>query len=251
MGKKPVAKGSVPIHRHQEPLEPTQMASYESRYLEDIDQHILKHIGQQGDVLHEILSPTVHLDLHIIKPNEKIPYLTLITSGMSDLDMVVREGTENPDEYQLAEMITFLPPDWPIEAFAGTGSEGSENLKGWYPAGLMKYHARAVHERKYALSWYHTVANGDPAEPIEEGVGMVGFLMAPPLQLGQEGFFIPTHDGREIRLLNLVPIWPDEVVYAINKGGSALCDKLDRVENFIFDPNRKSCLKRKKIFGLF
>jgi len=241
----------VPIYRHDGPTGPIKMASYECRYLEDIERHIAKHIGEPGDVLHEILSPTVHVDIHVIKPSEKIPYLTLVTSGMSDLDMSVPEEVEPIEEYQLAEMIAFLPPEWPESSFKGIRGGGTDDPPGWYPAHWLKYYARMVHDYKTCLSWFHTSANGNPASPITDGTEMVGFLMAPPLQLGRDGLLVPTCDGRRIRLLNLVPILPDEVVYAVNQGGSALCDKLDGAENFIFNPARKSALKRKNFLGLF
>lgn len=233
------------------------MATCECRYLEDIEKHIAEYIGPYDDILHEILSPTVHVDIHVVKPNDRIPYLTLVTSGMSDLDMIVPESYEPAEDFALAEMIAFLPPDWPISSFAGSfgfgedGSKATEDPPGWYPAGWLKYYSRMPHEFKTCLTWSHTSANGDPASPIADGVGMVGFLFAPPLQLGEDGMTIKTHDNRRIRLLNLIPIWPDEIVYAVNKGGSALCERLDKAENFVFDPARRSCLKRKKLFGLF
>lgn len=251
MGEKSGDRDTVPIYRHDEPTEPIKMASYECRYLEDIERHISQFVGESENVLHEILSPTVHVDIHIIKPNENVPHLTLVTSGMSDLDMTVPEGLEPTDEYKLAELIAFLPPDWPLESLKGVLGDSEDNPPGWYVVEWLKHYARMPHEYQTFVSWFHTTANGDPASPIAEGVGMVGFLFAPALQLGPNGLFIPTHDNRQIRLLNLVPIWPDEVVYAVNKGGEALCEKLDRAENFVFDPARQSCLRRKKLFGLF
>ena len=229
----------------------TATASPEGRYLQDIQDHIEKFIGPSDSVLHEIVSPTIHVDIHIVPPTTKIPYLTLMTSGMSDKDMNVPSAAVPKADYELAEIIAFLPPDWPVEEFTSTGDDADENPSGFYPVFWMKHYARKVHEQNIAMSWFNTTANGDPAEPIEDGVGMVGFLFAPPLQLGPGGLFVPTHDNRQIRLLSLVPIWSDEVVYAINKGGESLCDRLDVAENFVFDPSRQSCLKRKKLFGLF
>ncbi len=252
MAMKSSEKGRVPIIRHNEPTDPIQMASYEARYLEDIERHLAQHIGECDTVLHEILSHTVHVDIHVIKPNEKVPYLTLVTSGMSDLEMNVPEGLDPADEYQLAELVAFLPEDWPLDGFFDDSKDGDDREPpGWYVARWLKHYARMPHEYKSFITWFHTAANGDPAESIGEGVGMVGFLFAPPLQIGQDGLFVSTHDDRRIRLMSLVPIWPDEVVYAVNEGGEALCEKLDIAENFVFDPFRQSCLKRKKFFGLF
>ncbi len=241
----------VPIYRHKAPAEPAKMASYECRYLDEIEKHIAEHIGAEGDVLHEIVSLTVHVDLHVIEPNEKLPYLTLVTSGMSDLDMTPPKSLDDQESYRLAEMIAFLPPNWPKDAFRGFVGGENEDPPGYYPAYWLKHYARMVHDYKTALSWSNTTQNGDPAMPIAEGTDMSGFLFAPALQLGPEALFISTHDNRKIRLLNLIPIHRNEMVFAINKGGEALCDKLDSVENFMFNPFRQSCIRRKKFFGLF
>jgi Suppressor of fused protein (SUFU) len=225
----------------------------EGRYLADISKHIDRHIGSVGYVLHEIVSPTVHVDVHVIAANQQLPYLTIVTSGMSDIDMVPPKGLNPAEDYKLAEIIAFLPADWPIDNLTESSGEEFEPL-GWYPIRWLKHYARMPHDRNSVLSWNVSTSNGAPASPIGGGTDMVGFLFAPAIQLGGDGLFVPTHDGRKIRLLNLVPILEDEVQLAIKKGGEALCDKLDKVENFVFDPVRKSCLSqqaRKKIFGLF
>ena len=224
----------------------------EGRYLSEIGKHIDKHLGSKSYVLHEIVSTTVHIDVHVIEPNQKLPYLTLITSGMSDLDMKVPKGAGPAEDYKLAELVAFLPADWKIPTESKEFDEFDS--QGWYPVRWLKHYARMVHEKNTALSWYSSSQNGNPASAIGENTAMVGFLFAPALQLGPEGIFVPTHDGRKIRLLNLVPILQDEIAFSAKNGGEALCDKMDKAENFVFFPARKSCLentKRKKFLGLF
>ena len=226
----------------------------QGRYLQEIGNHISNHIGSKSYVLHELVSPVVHVDVHVIEPNQQLPYLTLVTSGMSDLDMNVPKGVSSIEDHKLAEIITFLPADWPIEKFGlSDETENSEPI-GWYALRWLKHYARMVHDKKTAISWYSSSSNGNPPSSIGDETDMVGFLFAPALQLGEHGFFIPTLDGRKIRLLNMIPILPDEVDFVKKRGGEALCDKLNDAENFVFDPNRKSCLKsakRKKFLGLF
>ena len=231
-----------------------ELPELEGRYLAEIGKHINKHIGSKSFVLHEIVSPTVHIDVHVIEPNQQLPYLTLVTSGMSDLDMTVPKGLNPDEEYKLAEIIAFLPADWPVNNLNLAGSEDDSEQIGWYPVRWLKHYARFPHEKNTALSWFSSTSNGNPALPIGGDTEMVGFLFAPALQLGSEGMFVPTNDGRRIRLLNLVPIHTDEADFVMKRGGEALCDKLNQAVNFVFDPLRKSCLssvRRKKLFGLF
>jgi hypothetical protein len=41
--------------------------------IEQISNHIEAHLGEIAGVFHEIVSDTVHVDVHIVKTNRKIP----------------------------------------------------------------------------------------------------------------------------------------------------------------------------------
>ena len=117
-------------------------AKREGRYLAEIEAHIDSHIGKDRYVLHEIVSPTVHVDIHVIAPNQNFPYLTLMTSGMSDLDMTVSKGARLEEDFKLAEIIAFLPADWPIEEIQVQSNNENEEPEWWYPLRWMKHYAR-------------------------------------------------------------------------------------------------------------
>jgi Suppressor of fused protein (SUFU) len=226
----------------------------EGRYLSDIQRHIEKFVGTNSSVLHEFVSTLVHIDVHVVKPTAKLPYVTLLTSGMSDQDMNVPDAAVPKSDYELAEIVAFLPPDWPVEDFTSLTGAPDENPPGYYPIFWMKYYARKVHEQNVAMSWYSTSANGNPASPIGNDTEMTGFLLAPAILLDKDALFISTVDHRKIRLLNLVPIRSDEMSFAIKKGGMALCEKLSLPEKFVFDPKRASAVEglvRKKFLGIF
>ena len=65
------------------------------RYLETITKHVQMHFGTNSFVLHENKSSPVHVDLHVVPPTNSRPYFTLLTSGMSGLDMHVPAGLED------------------------------------------------------------------------------------------------------------------------------------------------------------
>ena len=48
---------------------------------------VQRHLGPIDKVWHEILSDTVHLDVHHLPPSPGRNYHTLVTTGMSDLPM--------------------------------------------------------------------------------------------------------------------------------------------------------------------
>ncbi len=75
-------------------IDPTSMPNVPTpiRYLPTITDHIKKYFGADFFVLHEKKSSTVHIDVHVVRPTATRPYFTLLTSGMSDLDMRVPMG---------------------------------------------------------------------------------------------------------------------------------------------------------------
>lgn len=52
----------------------------------------------------------VYVSIHAIRPTDTHPYLTLFTTGMSNVAMKVPAGQK---EWRFAELIMHLPPTWP------------------------------------------------------------------------------------------------------------------------------------------
>ena len=75
--------------------------------------HIGHHFGKQVIVLHEKVSPLVHVDVYVVQPSPDRPFFTLLTSGMSDREMCVPEGSE---ALAFLELTLGLPGDWPLRA---------------------------------------------------------------------------------------------------------------------------------------
>src|SRR5690349_21339971 len=80
--EKVVSLGGDPIFHHG------QASDWEAPSgevcLEQISDHIERHIGKIETVYHELISDTVHIDVHFVKPWGANPYTRLVTSGMSD-----------------------------------------------------------------------------------------------------------------------------------------------------------------------
>jgi hypothetical protein len=85
-----------------------------SELIESVDNHITTLIGPIEQVIHEIVSEYVHIDLYHIAPSEKHPYNTLVTSGMSEKPMLVDKDVRDRSKYRYAELTMSLPADWPI-----------------------------------------------------------------------------------------------------------------------------------------
>jgi Suppressor of fused protein (SUFU) len=199
---------------------------------EAIDRHIEEHFGSIAFVWHEIISDLVHIDVNVIEPTPSRPYYTLVTSGMSDLPMTVPDGV---DSSRFAELMICLPADWPL-----TG-EASNDERAHWPIRLLKMVARLPHEYGTWIAEWHSMPNGDPAEPYAPDTPFTGVMVAPLLECHEDARVIITEHGKRISLLALVPLHPAEMELKVSQGTDALLDALrDITVSEVFDAARPS-----------
>jgi hypothetical protein len=189
------------------------------RYLKEISGNIEKHFGRGSFVLHEEKSATAHVDLHVVPPNPDRPYFTVLTSGMSDLDMHVPPGLE---EFALAEVCLCLPSYWPL---AFDRFEWREPKHFW-PLNLLHLAATYTHKQNTWFCRGHTVGSVEDPKPIDPQVEFTGVLFLEPQSFPGGANQVETSDGRVINYLALIPLLPDEMFYAKQEGSEALAEKL-------------------------
>lgn len=199
---------------------------------EAIDWHIQHHFGPIAFVWHELVSDLVHIDVHVVEPTPERPCYTLVTSGMSDLPMAVPpEAGFSP----YAELMMGLPADWPMT------SDAFQDEEAYWPIRLLKTIARLPHEYQTWIGPWHSVPNGDPAEPFAPGTPFVGTLVAPMVNCAPEARTITLDGGKTVSLLALVPLHPAEMQLKLTRGTDALLDAFDEARvSEIFDPARPS-----------
>lgn len=192
--------------------------------------HIEEYVGDFDLVLHETVSDALHIDIHIVPADEERPFITLVTTGMSDLPMNVPEEL---DEFKYAELLICLPPDWPLTM------EAFEDEKNYWPIRWLKILARHPY---YAATWFginHTVPTG---EPVCEEIEMAGFLLAPPLFFAEEFFELEVSQEKKVYFYQVLPIHQDEMDLKIAQGADTLWEKLEEhleIEDLI-NPHRLS-----------
>lgn len=203
-----------------------------------IEDHISKHIGEPGEVFHEILSHLVHIDVHIVKPSRDFPFLLLVTSGMSDHPMTVPQGAE---EFRYAELCMMLPPDWPID-----------KPEYFWPIKVLKTFARFPHEYDTFLTWEHSIG-GAPEDPmLADGIDFNGLILIPPYELPHEFAVLQLPNGESIKFCQILLLYPEEMAYKRKKGFEALMDLFDKNEiGTMTDPDRPNIAPKRRFFGLF
>lgn len=209
-----------------------------------ISSHIEGTIGPVSSVLHEIISPLVHVDLHIVAPGKDRHFWLIVTSGMSEQPQRVPAGD---DEFKHVELCAMIPADWPGK------SDLSEDPRFAWAASAMKMIARYPHATGAFVGYGHTLdfalhakTGGMPDSPF------TGALLYEPRGVNPT-FRTLLLDDRRILFLQLVPLFPDEVEYKLKKGSKALSDRVKRFDApahdlFKFDRPKMARLHR---FGLF
>ncbi|MBS0189710.1 MAG: suppressor of fused domain protein [Phycisphaerales bacterium] len=212
-----------------------------SGFMEEICEHFGRHYGRSEIVLHEIVSDDLHIDVFPIPPSEGCPFWTLHTTGMSEIAMEVppevAEGDDDLAALQYAEMMIHLPPDWPV-----LEKDPEKARETYWPIGWLKRAARLPHEMATWLGVGHTVQFSEPEEEIESG-GFAGMLVLPPL--GPEGAErARLSDGRIVNVLMILPLYRDELDFALEEGVEALLAKLEEAElPPVVEVGRKSVLE--------
>lgn len=201
-----------------------------------IDRHVERFIGPVETVQHEIVSDLIHVDIHVVPATADRPFHALVTSGMSDRPMRIPDELrgEVPD---FAELMILLPPVWPLD------QDDWKDERHYWPIRQLKILARLPHEYDTWLGAWHSMPNGDPAQPFAPDTDFCAVMLAPPIRFPDEFRTIRADDGREIGLFAVLPLLPDEIEAKVTLGVDALLDAFEKHDiTELFDPHRSSSL---------
>ncbi len=226
--------GGQPIYKHEKAKE-FEFADMVDSSVEEIAEHFEKQFGKVKNVFHEIISDKVHIDIHVIEPDEIRDYYVIFTTGMSDKPMTTPEGRE---EYRYAEIYTFLPKEWKLS------QESMDDIKNYWPVGNLKFLARMPHEYETWLALGHSVANGDPAEPYAENTKLCSSMLTYPIMTDDGFSSLKIRDDKIINFYYVMPLYKEEMDFKLAKGMDALLDKFDRKKiECILNVKRKNAAK--------
>ncbi len=244
MSDQEMSKSGNPIYRYDDVV-PNEFrpAIGDDQNIDAISDHIEKHIGPIELVYHEIVSDHVHIDIHWVKPSEKFPFNTLVTSGMSDLPMHVPEGLEN---FRFAELCILLPSNWKID------KKAFEDENNYWPVRWLKTIARFPHEYNTWVGEGHTIPNGENAAPFADNTKLGCMLLLSSYTFGEEFTTLEINDQKNIHFHCLIPLYKEEMLLKLKKGSDALLDKFDKYEiSEIINNNRVNTAAKKGLFGLW
>jgi len=220
-----------------------------------VEHHISTRFGEYKSVLHELVSPDIHVDICVIEPTEERNHYTLVTMGMGAHRMNVPKQLA---EYKLerAELMICLPPDWILSRGdlavsyddEDNKDKNSPNNEIWYwPLRWLKILARLPKENNTWLGFGHTIPNGPEAEPFAENTGLGCIMLIQPLQFEEEAEICQMPDGGQVAFYQMFPIYADEMYYKLENDAEHLLEKFaydPEMENvLVLDVNRKSVMR--------
>ena len=211
----------------EQPEETEPKWVYTSRQMELLEEHIRMHIGPFEQVLHELVSPDIHVDLCVVPPDGDRDYYTLVTMGMGARRMnVPAELAEH--RLERAELAIALPPGWKLD------EESLKDERWYWPLRLLKSLARLPGACDTWLGWGHTVDNQEPFAGNTDlcATMLVGLQGALP-----GGEVCPLPGGEEINFYQIIPLYRAEMEYKQQNGAEALLDHMGGV-SFVVRPDR-------------
>jgi hypothetical protein len=171
----------------------------------DVLEHIERHLGKTTPLpLHEIVPGDPAITIHSVPMLE---CLALVTTGMSDRAMTVPEGGE---EYQFAELVIYLPADWPLTEAALQAPNTS------WPINWLRRIAHSPHDNQSWLGGASAIiANGEPPKPLAPNTRLTCLLA-----LFEANEFGSLHlpDGRRVVFYTLYPLYTEERNLEKDKG---------------------------------
>ena len=178
--------------------------------------HVEQHIGKVAQVLQEVVSPVVFIDVLVVPPTPERNWHTLVTSGMSSRAMSVPDGAE---DFRYAELMICLPAEWKLDAASLNHEEFN------WPLRWLRLLARNVHQYKTWFSYGHTIPNGEPAVPFAFNTKMSSILLMPVQSVPRFRLLDTGH--KQTHFPALVPIYNEELTLCLKAGPKALIQCLN------------------------
>lgn len=201
---------------------------YDETEINELEKYIIDKYGEFEKVLHELVSPDIHVDIAVIPPEDNRNYYTLVTMGMGAHRMNVPKELKNKADR--AELVAYLPPEWDV---------CSDDEKLYWPIRCLKTLARLPIENNTWLSLGHTVQN---REPYAENTKLCCALLFNAIDKNEGKVkALEMRNGKTINFYMMFPIYAEEMNYKISHNANALLKLIDDADiSPVININRKN-----------
>lgn len=132
----------------------TEVSDNDQNQHDEVLEHVTKYFGTVQDTISEIIPGSrVSVNVHIIPPSMDKDFVTLVTTGMSDVPM---QYSNEESEFKYAELLLKLPSSWVV------GKESTEDQNYYWPLQWIRKVAHIPHIYDGWLDEGVILPNGEP-----------------------------------------------------------------------------------------
>ncbi len=193
---------------------------YSETELNEMMNFIEDTFGECEGVLHETMSPDMHVDIIIIPPAEGRNFYTLCTIGVGAHRMNV------PNEYRYklhmaerAELVMYLPADWDMT------EEGFSDERNYWPVRLMKNFARMPIAEDSWMAWGHSYQR-EGEECFAADVPYSSAVLLCPEPVIDNIVSCPLSVGKSVDFYQVFPLTHEELAFKIESEDESPTDSM-------------------------
>lgn len=190
------------------------MYLYTEKELNQYETYIQEQFGAYDEVLHELLSSDIHLDVLVIPPTKEANYYKLVTMGMGAYSMNVPSELRE-FELERAEFILYLPPTWDIH---------SVKEEDYWPIRYLKIMARLPLQCNTWFGVGHTISSNKQNEPFDASTDFCSMMLFNGTNIKYEPLDFRFKDGKKVNFYHLFPLYLEELLYKQKYGFDVLMD---------------------------
>lgn len=190
---------------------------YSEDELEKYEKFIIENYGEFKEVIYEIVSLDIHLDIIVIPPTEENNYYKLITMGMGAYEMNIPKEL-NRKKLCRAELVMYLPPTWNLK---------SDKEEDTWPINCLKTLGRLPLKNNSWLGVGHTVSLDNNNSPFANNTKLCSMFLLPALNNKYKEPNLKIKNKGKINFYQLFPIYSEELNFIQNNDPIALFEKFD------------------------
>lgn len=214
---------------------------YDFEEMKAVGEHIEKYFGKYDNVMHELVSPDIHIDICVIPPRKEHEYYTLVTMGMGAFKMPVPEDDEYED-LKRAELLVNLPSDWHLDR------ESLKEEKWYWPIRLLKYMARSPLNNDLYFCWGSTM-EFDDIESFDDSTKLCTAITLSPGVFGEPSYECRLPNGEVVNFYQAIPLYKEELDYKVENGMDKLLQKCPDEILEVINPSRLNAVTDAEILN--
>ncbi len=180
---------------------------YTKEELSQYEKYIEEQFGSYDQVIHEIVSPDIHLDIIIVPPTKENKYYKLVTMGMGAYKMQVPQELKQY-ELERTELVLYLPPTWNIK---------SNREEDYWPIRQLKTIARVPIQYNTWIGYGHTISNEQESTTYASNTNFCSMLLLNAINKNYQTLDFRMKEKGKINFYQLFPLYKEELEYKQKK----------------------------------